>query len=99
MTSSSALTRPEASYTELLLSECRPEHLGGLVDLLRFGVASSGSESGACVAVAWLLNSARFASLPAVSSYQYRDDTNFQHYDADWLEQKAKLDHRQPLSA
>jgi hypothetical protein len=87
---SSVLTREKALYTAARLSECRPEHLLGLLDLLRFGIASSGSVSGGCVGAAWLLNAARFQGLPMEQPYRRRDGSGFPHCDGDWLEARVQ---------
>lgn len=83
------LTREETRYSAGLLSECRAEHLSGLVHLLRFGLASSGDASEACVAAAWLLNAARHPSLPRIQPYERDDGSGFPHCDADWLEERT----------
>lgn len=83
------LSRQEAHHAERLLAECVPRHLFGLVNLLRFGVASGGV-SGAYAAAAWLLNSARFKSLPQTKNYSRPDGSGFCHCDAEWVAQRAE---------
>jgi hypothetical protein len=84
----STLTWQEARYTQQLLSECRPEHLTGLVDLLRFGIAAEDA-AGPSVAAAWLLNAARFTGLPSLPRYRRKDGSAFPHCDGEWVEAKV----------
>ncbi len=85
----SPLSQQEARYAEQLLQGCAPEHLSGLVHLMRFGVASSGEVTGSYVAAAWMLNSARFVGLPQTHAYSRSDGTGFVHCDPDWLASKS----------
>jgi hypothetical protein len=90
----SPLSRGEEKYAETLLAECDWRHLSGLVNLIRFGIASGGDARGSYVTAAWMLNSARHQGLPRNLPYSRQDGTGFAHCDAEWLETRVTSDPR-----
>lgn len=72
------------------LRRCDRDHLGGFVDLLRYGLHTATGARSASIAAAWLLNASRHRSLPQIAKYQLPDGTAFAHCDADWVEAKLQ---------